>query len=56
VAEKMCRLHEMGIRHVAILNNFGAMAPAVVERSMQRFAREVMPKVAQRLGMKRAAE
>jgi alkanesulfonate monooxygenase SsuD/methylene tetrahydromethanopterin reductase-like flavin-dependent oxidoreductase (luciferase family) len=56
VAEKMCRLHEMGIRHVAILNNFGAMAPALVERSMQRFAREVMPRVAQRLGMKKAAE
>jgi alkanesulfonate monooxygenase SsuD/methylene tetrahydromethanopterin reductase-like flavin-dependent oxidoreductase (luciferase family) len=56
VAEKMCRLHEMGIRHVAILNNFGAMAPAVVERSMQRFAREVMPAVARRLGMKKAAE
>jgi len=56
VVEKMCRLHEMGIRHVAILNNFGAIAPAVVERSMIRFAREVMPAVAQRLGMKKAAE
>jgi alkanesulfonate monooxygenase SsuD/methylene tetrahydromethanopterin reductase-like flavin-dependent oxidoreductase (luciferase family) len=56
VAEKMCRLHEMGIRHVAIMNNFGAMAPQLVERSMQRFAREVMPRVAQRLGMKKAAE
>jgi len=56
VAEKMCGLHEMGIRHVAILNNFGAMAPAVVERSMQRFAREVMPAVTRRLGMKEAAE
>jgi alkanesulfonate monooxygenase SsuD/methylene tetrahydromethanopterin reductase-like flavin-dependent oxidoreductase (luciferase family) len=56
VAEKMCRLHEMGIRHVAILNNFGALAPEIVERSMQRFAREVMPRVAQRLGMKKAAE
>ena len=56
VVEKMCRLHEMGIRHVAILNNFGALAPALVERSMTRFAREVMPAVTQRLGMKRAAE
>ncbi len=56
VAEKMCRLHEMGIRHVAILNNFGALAPTLVERSMTRFAREVMPAVAARLGMKKAAE
>lgn len=56
VAEKMCRLHEMGIRHVAILNNFGAIAPEIVERSMQRFAREVMPAVQRRLGMKKAAE
>jgi alkanesulfonate monooxygenase SsuD/methylene tetrahydromethanopterin reductase-like flavin-dependent oxidoreductase (luciferase family) len=56
VVEKMCRLHEMGIRHVAILNNFGAMAPNLVERSMTRFAREVMPAVERRLGMKKAAE
>jgi len=56
VAEKMCRLHEMGIRHVAILNNFGALAPSVVERSMTRFVREVMPAVERRLGMKKAAE
>lgn len=56
VAEKMCCLHEMGIRHVAILNNFGALAPELVERSMTRFAREVMPRVAQRLAMKKAAE
>jgi alkanesulfonate monooxygenase SsuD/methylene tetrahydromethanopterin reductase-like flavin-dependent oxidoreductase (luciferase family) len=57
VAEKMCRLHEMGIRHMAVLNNFGVLAPALVERSMTRFAREVMPAVEARLGgMKKAAE
>lgn len=57
VVDKMCRLHEMGIRHVAILGNFGALAPALVERSMTRFARAVMPAVAARIGgMKRAAE
>jgi alkanesulfonate monooxygenase SsuD/methylene tetrahydromethanopterin reductase-like flavin-dependent oxidoreductase (luciferase family) len=56
VTEKMCRLHDMGIRHVAILNNFGALAPHLVERSMQRFAREVMPRVRQRLAMRKAAE
>jgi hypothetical protein len=46
----------MGIRHAAILNNFGALAPHLAERSMQRFARAVMPAVASRLGMRRAAE
>ena len=41
---------------MAILNNFGAMAPDLVERSMQRFAHDVMPAVTRRLGMKKAAE
>jgi len=43
VARKMRRLHEMGIRHVATMHNFGALDPALVERSMTLFAREVMP-------------
>jgi alkanesulfonate monooxygenase SsuD/methylene tetrahydromethanopterin reductase-like flavin-dependent oxidoreductase (luciferase family) len=50
VAEKMCRLHEMGIRHVATMHNFGAQQPALVERSMTLLAREVMPRVARRMG------
>jgi alkanesulfonate monooxygenase SsuD/methylene tetrahydromethanopterin reductase-like flavin-dependent oxidoreductase (luciferase family) len=45
VAEKMRRLHEMGIRHVATMHNFGALDPALVERSMTLFAKEVMPRV-----------
>jgi alkanesulfonate monooxygenase SsuD/methylene tetrahydromethanopterin reductase-like flavin-dependent oxidoreductase (luciferase family) len=45
VAEKVRRLHEMGIRHVATMHNFGALAPALVERSMTLFAREVMPQL-----------
>ena len=45
VAEKMRRLHEMGIRHVATMHNFGALAPEKVERSMALFAREVMPRL-----------
>jgi alkanesulfonate monooxygenase SsuD/methylene tetrahydromethanopterin reductase-like flavin-dependent oxidoreductase (luciferase family) len=49
VAEKMCRLHEMGIRHVATMHNFGALDPALVERSMTLFAREVMPRFASRV-------
>ena len=48
VTEKMCRLHEMGIRHTATLQNFGALAPELVERSMKLFAQEVMPAVASR--------
>jgi alkanesulfonate monooxygenase SsuD/methylene tetrahydromethanopterin reductase-like flavin-dependent oxidoreductase (luciferase family) len=50
VATKLCRLHEMGIRHVATLHNFGGLDPALVERSMTLFAREVMPRVASRVG------
>jgi alkanesulfonate monooxygenase SsuD/methylene tetrahydromethanopterin reductase-like flavin-dependent oxidoreductase (luciferase family) len=46
VAGKMRRLHGMGIRHVATMHNFGALAPDLVERSMTMFAREVMPAVA----------
>ena len=45
VADKMRRLHAMGIRHVATMHNFGALDPALVERSMALFAREVMPQL-----------
>jgi alkanesulfonate monooxygenase SsuD/methylene tetrahydromethanopterin reductase-like flavin-dependent oxidoreductase (luciferase family) len=48
VAEKMCQLHEMGIRHVATMHNFGALDPTLVERSMTLFAKEVMPRVEKR--------
>jgi alkanesulfonate monooxygenase SsuD/methylene tetrahydromethanopterin reductase-like flavin-dependent oxidoreductase (luciferase family) len=50
VTRKLCRLHEMGIRHVATLHNFGGLDPALVERSMTLLAREVMPQVASRMG------
>jgi alkanesulfonate monooxygenase SsuD/methylene tetrahydromethanopterin reductase-like flavin-dependent oxidoreductase (luciferase family) len=45
VAGKMRVLHEMGVRHVATLQNFGALAPELVESSMTLFAREVMPRI-----------
>lgn len=45
VADKLCRLHDMGVRHVATLQNFGALAPELVERSMTLFAQEVMPRI-----------
>jgi alkanesulfonate monooxygenase SsuD/methylene tetrahydromethanopterin reductase-like flavin-dependent oxidoreductase (luciferase family) len=43
VVAKMRALHDMGIRHVATMHNFGALDPKLVERSMTLFAREVMP-------------
>ena len=46
VADKMRRLHQMGIRHVATMHNFGALDPALVERSMTLFAKEVCPRAA----------
>src|SRR5438128_6185586 len=49
VAEKISQLHAMGIRHVATMDNFGALDPALVERSMTMFAKEVMPKVESRI-------
>ncbi len=50
VAEKLAQLHDMGIRHVATMHNFGGLDPVLVERSMTLFAREVMPLVASRVG------
>jgi alkanesulfonate monooxygenase SsuD/methylene tetrahydromethanopterin reductase-like flavin-dependent oxidoreductase (luciferase family) len=48
VADKLSHLHKMGIRHVATMHNFGALEAPLVERSMSLFAREVMPRVAER--------
>ncbi len=45
VAEKLRRLHAMGIRHVATMHNFGALDNPLVERSMSLLAREVMPQL-----------
>ncbi|HTP62822.1 MAG TPA: LLM class flavin-dependent oxidoreductase [Burkholderiales bacterium] len=45
VAEKIRRLHGMGVRHVATLQNFGGLAPELVESSMALFAHEVMKEV-----------
>jgi alkanesulfonate monooxygenase SsuD/methylene tetrahydromethanopterin reductase-like flavin-dependent oxidoreductase (luciferase family) len=50
VADKVARLHQMGIRHVATLHNFGGLDQSRVERSMTLFARDVIPQVAARAG------
>ena len=49
VAKKVASLHDMGIRHVGTIHNFGAQAPERVERSMTLFANEVMPAAAARV-------
>ncbi len=46
VARKVAALHEMGIRNVGTIHNFGAQTPDLVERSMTLFAKEVMPAAA----------
>jgi alkanesulfonate monooxygenase SsuD/methylene tetrahydromethanopterin reductase-like flavin-dependent oxidoreductase (luciferase family) len=55
VTHKVRRLHEMGIRHVATMHNFGALDPGLVERSMTLFAREVMPAASRSAGTREAS-
>ena len=55
VADKVVRLHEMGLGHVSTLQNFGMLDPARVRRSLELFAKEVMPRVEKRIGKKNAA-
>lgn len=50
VADKLVALHRMGVRHVSALQNFGLLAQPHVHESMERMMREVMPKVAARIG------
>lgn len=55
VAAKMVRLHDMGIRHVLTLQNFGLMAPELVHNSMRLMAEEVMPRVRRTIAQRHAA-
>ena len=50
VVNKLVALHRMGVRHVSALQNFGMLAQPLVHESMERMMREVMPKVAARVG------
>jgi alkanesulfonate monooxygenase SsuD/methylene tetrahydromethanopterin reductase-like flavin-dependent oxidoreductase (luciferase family) len=54
VADKLVRLHEMGIRHVVTLQNFGLMPAASVRRSMELMAHEVLPRALERIAKKAA--
>ncbi len=49
VADKLVDLHRMGVQHVMFLQNFGVLAPALVQASMRRLATEVMPLVKRRI-------
>jgi alkanesulfonate monooxygenase SsuD/methylene tetrahydromethanopterin reductase-like flavin-dependent oxidoreductase (luciferase family) len=55
VVNKLVRLHDMGIDHVMLLQNFGLLAPERVQRSMRLIAEEVMPRVNARIVAKEAA-
>jgi alkanesulfonate monooxygenase SsuD/methylene tetrahydromethanopterin reductase-like flavin-dependent oxidoreductase (luciferase family) len=54
VADKLVRLHDMGIRHVVTLQNFGLKTPDAVRRSMELMAREVLPRARERIAKKAA--
>lgn len=50
VADKLLRLHAFGIRHIALLPDFGLMPPELVERSLRLIASEVVPRIEARIG------
>ena len=50
VTDKLVALHRMGVRHVSTLQNFGMLAQPLVRESMERMMREVMPRLAARVG------
>lgn len=55
IREKTVALHDMGVRHVLALHNFGLMPQAVVAESMRRFAEDVMPAATDELARRAAA-
>lgn len=48
-ADKLLRLHEMGVDHVLTLQSFGLMPREEVERSIRMLAQQVMPRLADRI-------
>ncbi len=55
VADQLVELHRLGVRQVLMVMNFGAISAAHVEESMRLIAREVVPRVNQRLARAPAA-
>jgi len=55
VADKMVQLHDMGVEHVMMLQNFGLMPQDQVRESMRLVAEAVMPTVRQTLAARASA-
>lgn len=55
VVDKVIKLRSMGVDHIMTLHNFGDIAPEKAQKSIIRFAQEVMPRVNERLGATVAA-
>jgi len=49
VTEKLVKLYSIGVEHVMLLQNFGGLDAEAVKQSMTLIAREVMPRVNERL-------
>lgn len=49
VANKIIELHNMGINHLMLLQNFGMLNPELVKNSMKLFIEKVKPLVGQKL-------
>jgi alkanesulfonate monooxygenase SsuD/methylene tetrahydromethanopterin reductase-like flavin-dependent oxidoreductase (luciferase family) len=54
VADKLLALHRMGIGHVMTLQNFGLMPQPLVQASMRRLMREVLPRLRERIARDKA--
>lgn len=52
VAEQIREYEAAGVRHMALLFNFGFMSPAESDRSIRLFMDEVLPKVRPQLGVR----
>ena len=50
VADLLCDIHGMGVKHVSLLMNFGALAADKVETSMRLMTEQVIPEVRRRTG------
>ena len=55
VVDKLEQLYGWDVRHVMLLQNFGLLPPELVQHSMRRVAEEVMPRLHERLGQRKAA-
>ena len=52
--DRLVHMHDLGLRHVSMLMNFGGMDPELVRKSMHLMATEVAPRVQARLAERKA--